>query len=66
MFFCQNYFPADFVETCYFKDPDFVKCSTRSVQGLFDRLVIGKQVLIYFYDFYVQNHSQENCKKNLF
>jgi len=33
--------PAEWLETCSFKDPDFFKCSTRSVQGLFDELVKG-------------------------
>lgn len=29
------------METCKFSDPDFIACSTRSVQGLFDKLVTG-------------------------
>ncbi|XP_055614722.1 protein takeout-like isoform X2 [Uranotaenia lowii] len=31
----------DFIKTCQFSDPDFVACSTASVQGLFDKLVTG-------------------------
>ena len=29
------------MKTCQFKDPDFFKCSTESVQGLFDNLLHG-------------------------
>jgi hypothetical protein len=32
---------AEWLKTCQFKDPDFFKCSTSSVQGLFDNLVKG-------------------------
>lgn len=32
---------ASWLKTCQFKDPEFFKCSTVSVQGLFDNLVKG-------------------------
>uniref|UniRef100_A0A336MJ95 CSON002346 protein n=1 Tax=Culicoides sonorensis TaxID=179676 RepID=A0A336MJ95_CULSO len=31
----------NFLKTCRFSDPEFIKCSTESVQGLFDELVPG-------------------------
>ncbi|XP_040174514.1 protein takeout-like [Anopheles arabiensis] len=31
----------EFIKTCRFDQPDFVDCSTESVQGLFDKLVTG-------------------------
>lgn len=34
-------FPASWLETCEFKDPEFFKCSTRSVHGLFQHLLGG-------------------------
>lgn len=34
-------FTASWLKTCSFKDPDFIKCSTGSVQGLFDNLLRG-------------------------
>lgn len=37
----RSRFLADWLRTCQFKDPDFTKCSTMSVQGLFDHLVKG-------------------------
>jgi hypothetical protein len=37
----QIVFLADWLQTCAFKDPEFVKCSTSSVQGLFDNVVKG-------------------------
>lgn len=35
------FFVAEWLKTCEFKDPDFFKCSTTSVQGLFDNVVKG-------------------------
>lgn len=32
---------ASWLKTCEFSDPDFIKCSTTSVQALFDNLVKG-------------------------
>lgn len=41
-YLCQNLiFTANWLKSCQFKDPDFFKCSTESVQGLFDHLVDG-------------------------
>lgn len=34
-------FPATWLKTCQFKDREFFKCSTESVQGLFDHLLRG-------------------------
>lgn len=50
-------FSAPFLETCYFKDPDFFKCSTRSVQGLFNELVKGNK-LVEFKVFKLKYFSQ--------
>lgn len=35
------YFAAGWLETCEFADPEFFKCSTRSVHGLFQHLLGG-------------------------
>lgn len=32
---------AEWLKTCEFKDPEFIKCSTVSVQSLFDNVVKG-------------------------
>lgn len=34
-------FSASWLKTCYFKDQDFIKCSTADVQSLFNNLIKG-------------------------
>lgn len=37
---------ADWLKTCTLKNPEFTKCSTGSVQGLFDQLAKGIEELV--------------------
>ena len=41
MLFILNLNLASWLKTCQFADPEFFKCSTTSVQGLFDNLIKG-------------------------
>lgn len=40
-FFLYFGITAEFIKTCRMADPDFIKCSTESVQGLFKQLITG-------------------------